>query len=249
MIFQLVLSMKFTSNKCQKPILLAACMTGLLAFIGCKPGSDQEARDNSALTPELSHQAMIEQVAHIAVQSKTHNPYFGDGRRSQLLSQVERAKGNASAGVLLSLGSAELNLGMEKEAIRHMEQALRVVSDDDKSGPKRSDVLYWLGVANLRLAETENCCAQNTPDSCIIPIQGSGIHSRPEGSRKAIAYLTEVLQLTSRNSETNVRARWLLNIAYMTLGEYPTGVPFAYRVDPDYFKSKVTFPRFKNVSK
>lgn len=244
--------MKSVKTKSKNFKLYVAIAAGVATLCSCESDSSEvtASKNNYAsLSPEESHQQMLEKLAAIAEQSKTRNPYFGDSRQKQLLSQVNRSKGNASASVLLSLGNAELNLGMEKEAIVHMEQALSAVKHDDKSGPKRSDVLYWLGVANLRLAETENCCAQNTPDSCIIPIQGSGIHSRPEGSRKAIAYLTEVLQLTSRNSETNVRARWLLNIAYMTLGEYPTGVPFAYRVDPDYFKSKVTFPRFKNVSK
>ena len=241
--------MKCMRNKHKLPWLFAVSSMGLAVLGGCKSGSSKKVRDSASLTPEQSHQAMIEQLAVIAEHSKTQNPYFGDSRRNQILSQIERAKGNASASVFLSLGSAELNLGMEKEAINHMEQALRVVTDEDSSGLKRSDVLYWLGVASLRLAETENCCAQNTPDSCIMPIQGTGIHTRQEGSRKAIAYLSEALQLTSRNSETNVRARWLLNIAYMTLGEYPSGVPYAYRIDSAYFQSPMTFPRFKNISK
>ena len=42
-------------------------------------------------------------------------------------------------------------------------------------------------------------------------------------------------------------ARWLLNIAYMTLDQYPRGVPEQYRVDPAFFRSSTDFPRFENV--
>lgn len=241
--------MKYVRKKNKSLRLIAVTVIGVAALAGCKSGNNEQERDNASLSPEESHQAMVDQLAAIAKKSITENTYFGDLRQKQLLSQVERAKGKASARLLLTLGSAELNLGMEREAISHFEQALLAVEDDSKSGIQRSDVLYWLGVASLRLAETENCCARNTPDSCILPIQGGGIHTNQEGSRKAIAYLTEILQLTARNSETNVRARWLLNLAYMTLGEYPNRVPHAYRVDPAFFQSRVPFPRFKNISK
>lgn len=241
--------MKFARKKNSNPCLLVLTVCVALAICGCKSGTSEPDQDNASLSPDESHQAMLEQLAAIAKESKNQNAYFGNSRQKQLLSQVERAKGKASADMLLSLGNAELNLGMERAAISHMEQALLVVKEGSKSGIRRSDVLYWLGVASLRLAETENCCAQNTPDSCIVPIQGSGIHTRQEGSRKAIAYLTEVLETVARKSETHVRARWLLNLAYMTLGEYPAKVPYAYRVDPAYFQSRVTFPRFKNISK
>ncbi|MDB4407099.1 CRTAC1 family protein [bacterium] len=224
-------------------------LIGIISLSGCKPGSDEKKRDNSSLTPDQSHQAMIEQLTVIAEKSQSDNDYFGDRRQKRLLAQVEQAQEKASPDILLSLGLAELNLGLERQAIQHMEQALLVAQDESTSGVRRSDVLYWLGVANLRLAETENCCAKNNPDSCILPIKGSGIHTNREGSSKAIEYLTEVIQTTSRNSESNVRARWLLNLANMTLGEYPAQVPTQHRIDPSYFESKIKFPQFKNISK
>ena len=139
-----------------------------------------------------------------------------------------------------------MNLGMEEEAIEHIEQALQVAKVDGR--PDRISVLYWLGVAYLRLAETENCCARNTPDSCILPIRATGIHTKENGSRTAITHFGEVIVATPRNSETSVRARWLLNIAYMTLGEFPSGVPAEYLIDPAYFTPGDSFPRFKNIS-
>jgi hypothetical protein len=244
--------MKFVRVGSKQFWICAEIALASVVFCGCKSdssGSDSSKRNNSSLSLEQSHHAMVKHLSEIATASKTEGVYFGNGRREQLLHQVEGSQGKATARMLLALGDTELNLGMEREAIVHFEQALSAVKEEGEQGVQRSDVLYWLGVGNLRLAETENCCARNTPDSCILPIRGEGIHIHKNGSRKAIEYFSEVLQTTLSKSETHVRARWLLNIATMTLGEYPSRVPQSYRVDPDYFTSEVAFPQFKNISK
>ncbi|PRY16355.1 ASPIC/UnbV protein [Pontibacter ummariensis] len=75
--------------------------------------------------------------------------------------------------------------------------------------------------AYLRLGEQENCLINHTSASCIFPIASAGFHQLPTGSRKAIEHYTSLL---SRNPDA-LQYRWLLNIAYMTLGEYPQSVP------------------------
>ena len=241
-----------SANKTSRRYLIVSALgaIGLIVAAMCWYFVDK----NSWLTPKESHQAMIVALTKIAEESASQNPYFGEDHQKKLLAKVELANGSVSAERLFELGNAELNLGMEKEAIAHLKQALEAASDGNevsRNGSQilKSDALYWLGVASLRLAETENCCARNTPDSCILPIKGEGIHTHPEGSRNAIEHFTKVLKKTNRNSETNVRARWLLNIAYMTLGEYPDKVPDAYLVDPDFFESDESIPRFINRSK
>jgi hypothetical protein len=75
--------------------------------------------------------------------------------------------------------------------------------------------------AYLRLGEQENCLINHTSASCIFPIASDGFHQLPTGSRKAIEHYTALL---NRNPDA-LHYRWLLNIAYMTLGEYPDKVP------------------------
>ncbi|MFD3000164.1 FG-GAP-like repeat-containing protein [Pontibacter toksunensis] len=75
--------------------------------------------------------------------------------------------------------------------------------------------------AYLRFGEQENCLINHTSASCIFPIASAGFHQLPTGSRKAIAHYTALL---TRNPDA-LQYRWLLNIAYMTLGEYPHRVP------------------------
>ena len=57
-------------------------------------------------------------------------------------------------------------------------------------------VMYRLGVAYMRRGETQNCCARNAPESCILPIQGGGIHKFQDNSKQAIVWYTKVLDRT-----------------------------------------------------
>jgi hypothetical protein len=43
-------------------------------------------------------------------------------------------------------------------------------------------------------------------------------------------------------------ARWLLNIAAMTIGRWPQDVPRRHRVPAETFESEIPFPRFENVA-
>jgi len=107
-----------------------------------------------------------------------------------------------------------------------------------------SSLRHFLAIAHLRLGEQENCLTNHTIDSCLMPIRGQGIHRIPRGSRKALEYLTEQL----KESPDDLRARWLLNLAYMTLGEYPDQVPVPWLIPPRVFESDFQIPRFLDVA-
>jgi hypothetical protein len=106
-------------------------------------------------------------------------------------------------------------------------------------------VLTLKATAYMRMAEEQNCCSSNNKDSCLMPIKGQGIHTKREGATRAIKVLEEILALAPEN----LRARWLLNVAHMTLGSYPNGVPKPYLIPPRVFASDYPLPRFDNVAK
>ena len=58
----------------------------------------------------------------------------------------------------------------------------------------------------------------------------------------------EVLSESLRADPDDLGSRWLLNLAYMTLGRYPDGVPAQYRIDPTVFDSDESFPRFEEIA-
>ena len=49
---------------------------------------------------------------------------------------------------------------------------------------------------------------------------------------------TEVLQNSSEDTLIHMGARWLLNIAFMTLGAHPGDVPEDYLIPPEAFDSE-----------
>ncbi len=61
----------------------------------------------------------------------------------------------------------------------------------------------------------------HTGSSCVFPIQQAGVHTIQTGSQKAIKLYEQML----KDSVNDLESRWLLNIAYMTLGGYPKNVP------------------------
>ncbi len=70
------------------------------------------------------------------------------------------------------------------------------------------------------------------------------VHRNQAGSRDAVRWFTAYLQESPRD----VRIIWLLNIAYMTLGEYPEKVPPRYLISTEIFRSKVDVGHFENVA-
>ena len=98
-----------------------------------------------------------------------------------------------------------------------------------------AEVHVLLGIAALRRGEIENCLDCVGPSSCIFPIAREAVHAQQAGSREAIEQFTAYLE----ESPGDLRVRWLLNLAYMTLGEYPEKVPPAYLIPLDGFRSKL----------
>jgi hypothetical protein len=111
--------------------------------------------------------------------------------------------------------------------------------------PKRLLTLIFLqGVTALRRGETENCVECGCESSCIFPLQPRAIHQKRAGSTDAVKYFTEYL----RRQPADLGARWLLNVAYMTLGDYPGRVPPGYLIPLKPFKSEFDIGRFTDIA-
>src|SRR5205085_301152 len=67
------------------------------------------------------------------------------------------------------------------------------------------------GFAYLRLGELENCVQHHNPDSCLLPIRGSGEHMNRRGAENAYAIFLEL----AGQKTSDLGSRWLLNIAAM----------------------------------
>ncbi|MCY4602284.1 MAG: hypothetical protein OXF27_20460, partial [Acidobacteria bacterium] len=236
------------------------------------------AQQAAPAQPE-GHERMVSLLRQIADQAPAEHPYIGGGPvvhlREELDALPAEAPGPRRWLLTVRLADEELRLGNEAEAIRLFGQARELVPRAIADQSWLNYTQYRLGVAHMRLAETQNCALHPTAESCILPLRGSGIHSRQEPARLAIDAFMHVLENTpepqagnltsgvkSRNlavggspehalaeaASRNLAARWLLNIAYMTIGGYPDDVPERFLIPPQTFESPEKMPRFDNIA-
>jgi hypothetical protein len=197
---------------------------------------------------------MEELLQQIRDLTPSQNPFLGDQRTLQLRQRVADFPPGMPALQRVryhsKLGRDELRLGTPTAAITQYQAGMALIPQLPAAQRRvvRNMLAYYLGVANLRWGENLNCVARHTPESCLLPIRGSGVHTDPTGSRTAIGHFTVVLENTASDAEEHLASKWLLNIAYMTIGEYPQGVPERYLLDPSVFVSGEEFPRFVNVA-
>ena len=215
---------------------------------------DQHLRFSSTSS---EHNKMIALLQDIAERTPDENSFLGTYRARRLRTMVTQEPPGATAiarcGVYYHLGMYEQNLGNEETAIEFLTKAYDLLDEVQVtlgSLPSRvfNETAYRLGISYFRLGETQNCCQQRSPESCIFPIHNSAIHSEKEGSQKAIEYFMQVLEKTPHHSTMHIKTRWLLNLAHMTLGNFPDSVPAQYRLDHRSFEPSVEFPHFHNIA-
>ena len=105
-----------------------------------------------------------------------------------------------------------------------------------------------MAFAYFRMGETQNCTWNHNSDSCLFPIMGEGIHKQQMGATEAARIYSELLSDPHTNPESVLSYRWLLNICYMTLGQYPDKVPKAWLIPPETFKSDYDIGQFRDVA-
>jgi hypothetical protein len=108
----------------------------------------------------------------------------------------------------------------------------------------RSCLLALRGMAALRRGEVENCVNCVGPSSCIFPLAPEARHQFPNGSTTAMGHFLNYL----KERPEDLGVRWLLNVAAMTVGQYPEGVPAEYRLGLEGKRSEAPMGRFLNVA-
>lgn len=175
------------------------------------------------------------------------NIFLNDQRAERYHTQLQQQKDPRRRATLgLRLAWELLRAGRNQEAVEEglaIRQVLRSGQlPNDAALAKAVDEL--LALAYLRLGEQENCLARHSADSCLLPIADGGIHSIQRGSRSAIQELSSLLY----RSPDNLGYRWLLNLAHMTVGDYPGKVPDQWLIPPEVFASDYDIRRFRDIA-
>ena len=165
---------------------------------------------------ESSHDQMVRMLKEQEV--KFHNPANQASPESQLeaINGYINPASNGYNPLLLNKADLLLKTGHEVTAVKTYENIVKLL------GPEASKkVLPELAIAYMRLGERSNCMLNHNGSSCVFPIKDNGVHLLQTGSKDAINVYQQIL----RDDPNDLSSRWLLNIAYMTLGEYPKNVP------------------------
>ena len=158
--------------------------------------------------------------------------------------QSSREQRLLAVQITKDLGLLLMYEGRFKEAAQTFKDAVDLAEQAGRAPRVRTDLIALRGIVALRRGEIENCVECIGPSSCIFPIARAATHQFPAGSTEAIAQFRAYLdQLPG-----DLRVRWLLNLSYMTLGEYPDKVPPKQLIPLDSFRSKLEVDRFTNVA-
>ena len=227
-----------------------------LAFQGCgrKPEAAPEApvvveSVSSAVKPDSGTAQMVARLARIAEESSTReNVYLDEMQAERWEEELKRdLKPDDEAFVRYQLGLSLINGNRNEEALDQFDalEASVAKHNPGRLTTHRVSLETQRAITWLRIGEQENCVAHHTTDSCLFPIQGSGVHQATLGSRNA----ADILRKLALQDPGNLRVKWLLNIAEMTLGDYPDSLPPELRIPEEALKPDYDIRRFTDVSK
>ncbi len=102
-----------------------------------------------------------------------------------------------------------------------------------------------LGTSYLHLAEMENGVYRDAGTIDIFPPLNPGDHfAKTANSQRALTYFLAFLN----RAPNDLQVKWLLNLTYVTLGQYPDQVPPKYVIPRNAFRSTQDIGRFKDVA-
>lgn len=225
-----------------------------LTFISChqkkknahSDGSDQAEEYDSSAKVKGSNEEFARRL-EIAYNRYPANSYkHRNADRVTALSKQIRANGNDGGIDLAVAYSLELISSRKTElAITNLLSVDEVLRKQSIGINQRTKHVYdTLALAYLRLGEEQNCCANHNAESCLFPLKGQAVHTLRQGSESAIPVLKSILEVFPEDHQS----RYLLNIAYMTLGEYPDKVPEEFLIPKMGRPSEINFPSFPNIA-
>ncbi len=101
-----------------------------------------------------------------------------------------------------------------------------------------------LGILELRRGEVDNCLLHHNREMCLFPLSEAARHRLDDGAKRAFEHFRRYLE----RNPADLEVRWLANIAAMTLGIHPDGIPERFRIGPEAFASPVDPGRFWDVA-
>jgi hypothetical protein len=212
--------------------------TALLLFIFCACFMVSWSQSSS------ENERMADSLQNISKKiSSPYNPFASETRLKHFVTQFQTASNlKDSITWQFLIANTLLELGEEAEAIRIGEEMLEALKNEG-TAPQQV-VKRLLGIAHLRMGERINCIKNHTGESCIFPIRGKGIQQDTASTRQAISYYTNILS----TNPSDLESRWLLNVAYMAIGKYPSEVPPQHLIPGLFTEDSIALKPFTDIA-
>ncbi|HLP93631.1 MAG TPA: CRTAC1 family protein [Saprospiraceae bacterium] len=202
----------------------------------------KSAPGKTAKTPQNGHEKMIAILDSISQYADPNECYNLNAKKAALIKQqYDSAPARDKLTMQLRYADQILRAGKNEAAIMEFQDIINKLGDQLTQQSK--PVYELLALAYLRLGEQQNCINTHTSESCILPIQGGGVYKMTSGPESAVKIYERVL----KDFPDDEQVRWLLNLAYMTLGKWPDSVPKDYLIPQKVFQAKGDI-KFKDIA-
>jgi hypothetical protein len=172
------------------------------------------------------------------------HPYASAERLKLFEEQYKEAPDQSDLNLQLQYATTLLRAGNTERAIQNFKKILLDYPDLNTINENTKKMHEIYAITLMRKGEIDNCIENHSSESCLLPIQGKGIHVNKTGSSEAIKIYSKLLTAFP----DDLQSRWLLNTAYMTLGEYPDKVPPQWLIPPQAYTSDYDIPKFDNIA-
>jgi len=202
-------------------------------------------------TPEIDSDETADMVTKLDSLARNIDPQlneYANSKRVKFIKSIEEPENPLRRITYKGTLAQEMILaGQTEEAIKILEPLLGTLENasEDVQRQFMENVIDLLALAYLRLGEQQNCLLNHSSVSCLFPIQDGGFHKLTAGSENAIEYYE---QLLADWQPSSMEYRWLLNIAYMTLGKHPDGAPDKWLIPAESIKTDYEIERFRDIA-
>ena len=199
-------------------------------------GSNQKVSNDATDTSDLAY--------YCRALTDSYDPYFGTLQRRDLLELIENPLFQSDVNIRMATAFDYLRFGEADESIRILTEALEIEEREDPESGDVQRLLEELAVTSLKAGELSNRINPTARLVCTLPLGNQQGYADAQGSTNAIRYFLRLLEM----EPGNIKYRWLLNIAHMTLGAYPAGVPEQFLIPRELLATDYDIGRFEEIA-
>ena len=232
-----------------KPIAFYFLFLAFSCFYACQdtPASSPDSTTKPTVDSNTIKMAQLINEATARVNPENVNYYLNRDRSAIFAKKASTSKDQDRMKNLVRSTTELLNAGDTETAILQFQNLFTELGKKGVAIPDQLqlEIFRVIGAAYLKLGQQKNQQANNSSAAHLFPLSEKGTYTIKQGPKTAIPIYERILQA----SPQDLRTRYLLNLAYMLIGEYPQGVPAKWLIPAKGFASDIEMTAFKEIAK